>query len=192
MRNKRINLFLGKKDYQEIQKYFRIFRLSLIGISLLLSIFVLVIGYFIYLQKQTISKKTTLKRNSLQLFNSQKEEEVKLIKIANKTKDFENFIKDDAEFYPYYNKLVAVFNESEEVPAIESLSIKKDKNFSFSISFTTKEGLIKTFKLVESEEFLKNFDDLYLSDLDVQKNEKGENYKMTFDGKFSKINENKN
>ena len=107
MRNKRINLFLGKKDYQEIQKYFRIFRLSLIGISLLLSIFVLVIGYFIYLQKQTISKKTTLKRNSLQLFNSQKEEEVKLIKIANKTKDFENFIKDDAEFYPYYNKLVA-------------------------------------------------------------------------------------
>ena len=69
MRNKRINLFLGKKDYQEIQKYFRIFRLSLIGISLLLSIFVLVIGYFIYLQKQTISKKTTLKRNSLQLFH---------------------------------------------------------------------------------------------------------------------------
>ena len=189
MRNKRINLFLGKKDYQEIQKYFRIFRLSLIGISLLLSIFVLVIGYFIYLQKQAIEKKTTLKRNSLQLFNSQKEEEVKLIKIANKTKDFENFIK---EFYPYYNKLVAVFNESEEVPAIESLSIKKDKNFSFSISFTTKEGLIKTFKLVESEEFLKNFEDLYLSDLDVQKNEKGENYKMTFDGKFNKINENKN
>ena len=72
------------------------------------------------------------------------------------------------------------------------LPIKKDKNFSFSISFTSKEGLIKTFKLVESEEFLKNFDDLYLSDLDVQKNEKGENYKMTFDGKFSKINENKN
>jgi hypothetical protein len=190
MRNKRINLFFGKKDYQDIQKYFRIFRFTLLVLSAVLCIFVLTFGYITFVQSNKIKEKKTEKKNNLQLFNSQKEQEVKLIKISNKVKDLENFSRDDAEFYPYYNKLVAILNESEKVPIIDSLLIEKDRNFSFSISFLNKESLIKTFQFIESEDFLKYFESILLKDISTQKSETEESHTMTFEGKFKKINEN--
>jgi len=192
MKNRRINLFLGKKDYQDIQKYLYSFRLVLVGASFLFCLFVAGISYLIFLQGQEINKKTVEKKNNLQLFQSQKEKEVKLIKIANKTKDFDIFIQNDAQFYPYYKKFVDAINKSEEVPTVDSLSIEKDRNFKFSLSFLTKEGLLKTFQFIESDDFLKNFQEIYLKNVETKKDEKGEIYNISFEGKFNKINENTN
>jgi hypothetical protein len=192
MKNKRINLFFGKKDYQDIQKYFRIFRFTLLGMTITLSLFVLILGYLSYIQKQKIDSKTQEKRNNLQLFNAQKEQEVKLIKITNKLKDYETFIKDDAEFYPYYSLLADIINKSEELPKIESLSMEKDRKFSFTLTFLTKENLIKAFHFVETEDFLMNFETINLKSFESVTNEKGSSYKITFEGKFKKLNENKN
>jgi len=192
MRTDRTNLLISKRGYSDILKYFKIFRISLLVMTTIILLFAFVTGYLIFVQSQELEKLTQEKEKNLQLLSTKKEDEVKLIKIANKTKDLEIFSKDDANFYPYYEILNQSFSLSTESANIENLNIEKDRKFNFSISFTDIKSLLETFKFIESENFLKNFSTIYLKSLETQDRQEVKFYRITFEGVFKEIDENKN
>ena len=192
MRTDRTNLLIRKRGYSDILKYFKIFRISLLVMTTIILLFAFVTGYLIFVQSQELEKLTQEKEKNLQLLSTKKEDEVKLIKIANKTKDLEIFSKDDANFYPYYEILNQSFSLSTESANIENLNIEKDRKFNFSISFTDIKSLLETFKFIESENFLKNFSTIYLKSLETQDRQEVKFYRITFEGVFKEIDENKN
>ena len=192
MRTDRTNLLISKRGYSDILKYFKVFRISLLVMTTIILLFAFVTGYLIFVQSQELEKLTQEKEKNLQLLSTKKEDEVKLIKIANKTKDLEIFSKDDANFYPYYEILNQSFSLSTESANIENLNIEKDRKFNFSISFTDIKSLLETFKFIESENFLKNFSTIYLKSLETQDRQEVKFYRITFEGVFKEIDENKN
>ncbi len=187
MRTDRTNLLVSKRGYSDVIKYFKIFKITLIVITIVILIFSLSVGYLIFLQSQKLEGLTQEKQKNLQLLSAKKEDEVKLIKIANKTKDFEIFSKDDANFYPYYEILNQSFSLSSESANIENLNIEKDRKFNFSLSFSKIESLLETFKFIESENFLKNFSTIYLKSLETQDKQDVKLYRITFEGVFKEI-----
>ncbi len=192
MRTDRTNLLVSKRGYSDILKYFKVFRISLLIMTIVILLFAFIAGYLIFLQSQELEKLTQEKQKNLQLLSTKKEDEVKLIKIANKTQDLETFSKDDANFYPYYEILNQSFSLSTESAYIENLNIEKDRKFNFSISFTDIKSLLETFKFIESENFLKNFSTIYLKSLETQDRQEVKFYRITFEGVFKEIDENKN
>lgn len=192
MKIQRINLLVNKKGRSEIQRYFSIFRITLVVVSAFLLIFSSVLGFLIFSQLRTQNQLENERQNNLQLLSSKQEDEVKLIKIANKTSDIELFSKDDANFYPYYEILTQSFSKSSEVANIETLNIEKDRKFNFSISFSNLDSLLESFKFIESEEFLSNFSTIYLKTLDTDERQDSKFYRITFEGVFKEINEKKN
>lgn len=192
MRTDRTNLLVSKRGYSDILKYFKVFRISLLIMTIVILLFAFITGYLIFMQTQKLEELTQEKQKNLQLLSTKKEDEVKLIKIANKTQDFETFSKDDANFYPYYEILNQSFSLSTESANIENLNIEKDRKFNFSISFTDIKSLLETFKFIESENFLKNFSTIYLKSLETQDKQEVKFYRITFEGVFKEINENKN
>lgn len=187
MRTNRTNLLISKHGYSNILPYFKIFKLLILIVSSVILIFVLIFGVLIFQQNQKLEKLGMQKQNSLQLLSTKKDDEVKLIKIANKIKNLENFSKDDANFYPYYQILNQTFSLSTEEAKIEDLNIQKDRKFNFSLSFTDLKSLLETFKFIESEEFLKNFSTIYLKNLETQDKLGIKFYKITFEGIFKEI-----
>lgn len=187
MKTDRTNLLVSKKGYSDLLKYFNLFRLTLLIITILFFIFVIIYGYLVYKQVKQLEKLGLEKERNFQLLSSKKEDEVKLIKIANKSLDLDFFSKDDANFYPYYQILNESFSQSTQSANIENLNIEKDRKFSFSISFTEIDSLIETFKFIESENFLKNFSTIYLKSLDTQDRQELKVYKITFEGVFKEI-----
>ncbi|MEX1052468.1 MAG: hypothetical protein WEC80_01310 [Patescibacteria group bacterium] len=192
MKNNRINLLVNKKGTSKVQQYLRFFKLTLVIVSSVLLLFSSVLGFLIFSQLQTQNKLEKEKLSNLETLSTEQENEVKLIKIANKTSDIELFSKDDANFYPYYQILTQSFNQSSEAANIETLNIEKDRKFNFSISFSNLNSLLENFKFIESEGFLSNFSTIYLKSLETEDRQDGKFYRITFEGVFKEINENKN
>jgi len=192
MKIQRINLLVNKKGRSEIQRYFSLFRITLVVVSAVLLLFSSVLGFLIFSQLRTQNQLENERQTNLQLLSSKQEDEVKLIKIANKTSDIKLFSKDDANFYPYYEILTQSFSKSSEVANIETLNIEKDRKFNFSISFSNLDSLLETFKFIESEEFLSHFSTIYLKTLDTDERHGSKFYRITFEGVFKEINEKKN
>ena len=187
MKTNRTNLLVSKHGYSNILRSIKIFKLLILIISSVILIFVLIFGVLIFQQNQKLEKLGIQKQDNLQILSTKKEDEVKLIKIANKIKNLETFSKDDANFYPYYQILNQTFSLSTEEAKIEDLNIQKDRKFNFSLSFTDLNSLLETFKFIESDEFLKNFSTIYLKNLETQDKQGIKFYKITFEGIFKEI-----
>jgi len=187
MRTNRTNLLISKHGYSNILRYLKIFKLLILIISSIILIFVLIFGVLIFKQNQKLEMLGQQKQDNLQILSTKKDDEVKLIKIANKIKNLEAFSKDDANFYPYYQILNQTFSLSTEEAKIEDLNIQKDRKFNFSLSFTDLKSLLETFKFIESEEFLKNFSTIFLKNLETQDKQGIKLYRITFEGTFKEI-----
>ena len=83
MKTDRINLLVSKKKYSDISKYFSLFKITLIIIAVILLIFSLIIGTLLFFQNRKIETLTKEKQSGIEILNSQKEDEVKLVKITN-------------------------------------------------------------------------------------------------------------
>ncbi len=187
MRSNRTNLLISKHGYSNILKFIKLFKLIILITSIIILIFALTFGILIFQQNQKLEMLGQQKQENLQLLSTKKDDEVKLIKIANKIKNLEAFSKDDANFYPYYQILNQTFSLSTEEAKIEDLNIQKDRKFNFSLSFTELKSLLETFKFIESNEFLKNFSTIYLKNLETQDKQGIKFYKITFEGVFKEI-----
>jgi len=184
-KTRKINLLVNKTDYGKIDRYFKYLRRGVLILTILLFIFVV---SFLYLHfNQTLRLQSLIKeqQNSLNILNEQRDNEVKLIYAANKVKTLDKFLLEDANFYPYYNLLVGNLSAGTESGQLSSLTIDKDRESEFILVFSSFDKMLSSFKLIESPEFLKNFETLSLTDFLSGSN--NQNFQLTFEGKFKKI-----
>ncbi len=194
MRKSKINLLVNREDYRRYEKYFywtRIIAAAAVVLFILSASFL----FFISFRDNSQINNILATKQSL-LISSQGHEstEAKLIYVENKYQDLKDFMKNDAYSLPYYNLLSTAIETSTETASLKSFVIGKNRDVTFAVSFSNFNELMNFFRFVESEKFLKNFENITLKSFTAvggDENKKS-SYDLNFTGKFIPIDENKN
>ncbi|KKP86831.1 MAG: hypothetical protein UR89_C0013G0019 [Candidatus Roizmanbacteria bacterium GW2011_GWA2_35_8] len=190
MRKTKINLIVSRQDYERYEGIF--YSLKVLIIVLILTFTVVFISFFIILndKNKVFNKLTNQKQFYLTALQEKKGDEAKIFYMQKKYSDLKTFLKDDAFSAPYYKLLTSALKESTESSNLESFEINKDRKTSFTITFTSFPELVNFFKFVESEAFIKNFENISLKSFSIIGNvEKKENYELSFNGIFTQLKE---
>jgi hypothetical protein len=191
MKKTKINLLSGKDEYLKIQKSLQIFHSAIVLYTFLFVAAVLVFVFIQYRQNQNIQDLIDQKRSLLLSLSNSKDQEAKLVFVAKKVKAYNQFLLDDAHFLPYYNLLISALKTSSESlggtssATLNAFSIDKDRTSTFTLSFSSVAEMLDSFRYIESTTFLKNFEQLSLSGLNL-----GANFSdntLSFKGKFIKL-----
>ncbi len=188
MRKKAINLLADRKDYAKLERYVRMLRWGSLIYSFLLLVFVGTLLYIHFKQTVKIQSLIEIKKQNINILSTKRDQEEKLIYAANKVKALDRFLLDDARFFPYYNLLVNSLNTATESSELSTLSIDKNRNFNFKLSFNNFDDLLNYFKYMESADFLKNFEKLILSDFQSSGISSSNRYELSFQGRFINLN----
>ena len=188
MKKNRINLLISREDYRKFENYFEWLKLSVTLLTVIL--FVIFISFYLVLRnKFNIYEKMNLqKKTYLQQLTERKDDEAKINYIQKKYTDFKTFLKEDASSLPYYQLLSDAIKNSSESATLKSFQVNKDRESSFTITFTVFDTLRDFLKTAESQTFIKNFENISLKNFVViGDKEKNENYELSFSGKFIPI-----
>lgn len=186
---KGINLLKRQKKYQLFQRVFSRLKIIII-LEVVIFLFIYSIFYYLLLrQKQKIDLLSAQKKDMLEFFIQNKTIDAKFIYFRGKQKQLSDILKQDINFFPYYNLLRESLLSHGPEAQLEYVLIDKSRGVSFTIGFEDYSNLLVFLKFAESDDFLKSFNHLVLSNfsnLELAKNA----YKLTFSGKFNAINEN--
>lgn len=188
MKSSKINLIVNREDYQKYQNYFYYLKILIIVLGVLFLTTFLV--YFIDLQKRNgvNDKLDKQKAFYLEILQEKKGDEAKIFYLQKKYSDLTLFLKDDSNSAPYYNLLTYTLKESSQSSQIKSFSIDKDHAFTFTIVFQNFDELLNFFKFIESDSFIKNFENISLKSFTlISETNAKENYQLSFEGKFIAI-----
>ncbi|MBI2051950.1 hypothetical protein HYT33_04280 [Candidatus Roizmanbacteria bacterium] len=191
MKKTRINLLAGRQNYARIEKYFAWIRWATIGYAAFLLIASGIFSFFLFQQNTQIQSSLEEKRLYLTELGGKKENEAKLIYLAKKMGAYDRFIRDDARFVPYFTLLTETLKSTTESALLSSFVLDKTRTVEFTLSFDDVEAMLESFKFIESPQFLKNFEELSLSQFTSQ-GEKQKKYALTFEGKFINLDAEKN
>ena len=190
MRKTKINLIVSREDYQKYEGFF--YSLKILIFILIFIFLVIFVSFFIILnnENKVFNRLTDQKKFYLTALQEKKGDEAKIFYMQKKYADLKTFLKDDAFSAPYYKLLTSALKESTESSNLESFEINKDRKVAFTIAFTGFPQLVNFFKFIESETFIKNFENISLKSFSVIGNvEKKENYELSFIGKFIQLKE---
>lgn len=187
---KRINLFskTAGKNKTVIVAQKTVFYATRIGI-LLFVVFLALSGFTIY-QKMKIQSLLSKKQELLNFVVQNKNSEIETTYFLLKRDQLKKFLKDDAEFLPYYTILRNSFNTSSTESAnIESMIIDKSKKTQFTIRFNDYNAMYAFIKYIESDTFLKYFETLTLTNFTLGNGGAGQSkgYELNFEGKFKPL-----
>lgn len=188
---KRINLLKAQKRFIFGEQVFSKLKTA---IMLIFVFFLFIYAAFYYLlsqQKREIDELATQKKELIEFFIQNKEKEAKFVYFRNKQKQLSDILKEDVNFFPYYNLLKESLNAVNANVRLDSVLIDKSKSVKFSLGFEDYSSLLNFLSFAESDDFLKNFNQLAL--VNFSKNEiqvANNDYKLNFSGKFSNLNEN--
>lgn len=186
MKKNRINLLVSREDYQKYENYFEQLKLSAAVLTVIL--FILFISFYLVLRnKFNLYEKMNLqKKTYLQQLTERRADEAKINYIQKKYSDLKTFLKDDASSAPYYQLLSDAIKDSSESASLKSFEVNKDRATSFTISFSAFDEMMNFLKFVESQTFIKNFENISLKNFVVLGDkEKKESYELGFSGKFT-------
>ncbi|MBI1863341.1 hypothetical protein HYS00_04465, partial [Candidatus Microgenomates bacterium] len=97
-----------------------------------------------------------------------------------------DFMKDDAQFVPYYNLLLEALKTSSQSGTLSEFNINKKHEVAFTIHFNTFDDMTQSFAFIESERFLNNFKQLSMANF-FGLNTDQSKYELTFTGTFMDI-----
>lgn len=186
---KRINLLRGYRAFNDNEGIFAKIRSLIVFFFSLILIVNLIIFYLLFKQNQNIAEYAEQKKLFAEYFIQNKEAEAKFTYFRNKEKQLKDILKQDVSFYPYYNLLKESLENFAVGAILNSVTIDKTKSANFSISFENYENLIAFLKYAESDDFLKNFNQLSM--VNFSKNElqlTKKDYRLNFKGKFINLN----
>lgn len=189
MKKSKINLLINREDYKRYEKYFywtRIVTIIMIVVFAISSLYLILSGFN---QTSKLNSLLTEKQSLLQAMKNRQVDEAKLILVDNKYQSLNEFLKDDAYSYPYYNLLSKAIASSTESASLKSFEINKNRDVAFVVSFNNFNELMNFFRFVESEKFLKNFEKVILKSFAAigGSSVKKDSYELTFNGKFVTI-----
>jgi len=194
---KRINLFAKQKKYLQVEKYFSWLRYGLIILVALFVVFNIFSFTVLSKEQQKIKSLNVTSKQYLDFLIKNNDIEAKFIFYKNKNNEFNKIISNDVNFLPYYQVLNESIKNSTSTALLSALTINKDRTTDFSILVGHYDSALVFIKYAETEDFLKNFEALTLTEFSGQLKSKsqtvdsGDNsITLTFKGKFKKLNEN--
>ena len=185
----RINLFKRKPqlDYISVNgpKFKRYLTIS--GIILFILFLVLIANSVrLNTQQQDLLKK---KETYLKYLLEEKDIEANIRYFKSKESQVETFLKDDAQFLPYYTVLKNSLEQTNNKAVLEVISIDKNRNTRFVVKFSSSEEIIIFLKYIEADEFLKNFETLTLQSFSLNQQQKSATtYNLELRGVFKELN----
>ncbi len=189
MKKSKINLVISREDYQKYEKYFYWLKISAVVVF---SIFLVTFIVFFVIIKGKNDLNNNLLNRKAALLNELKNkngDEAKVLYIQQKYSDLNTFLQNDAFSAPYYSLLTSSLKQSTESSTIQSFEIDKSRAVSFTIAFSNFNDLLDFFKFIESQSFLKNFENIVLKNFNVVSDANNkQNYALSFTGKFINLN----
>ena len=186
---KRINLLKANKRFVDREIIFLKIKNSLITLFFLLLLINITLYIFLLQQSQKIVLISNQKKELLDFFIQNKEADVKFAYFRNKEKQLNDILKEDVNFYPYYELLKGSLDNFAVGAKLHAVTIDKTKATNFTISFENYDNLISFLRFAESDDFLHNFNQLSLinfskNDTQISKND----YRLNFKGLFINLN----
>lgn len=186
---KRLNL-LRKEPKNKIQELVigkTVFYATIVGI--ILFIVFLLLNVLNIVQKRDIETKLKEKESVLNYIVSNNNDIVKSAYFSLKNDLLKKYMKDDAEFLPYYTVLNDSIASASNSARVESLYIDKNKKTEFVIDFNDYNAIYKYIKYTESDIFLKNFESLTLTSFSIDQINisKNKGYILNFEGQFKEL-----
>ncbi|OGK18341.1 hypothetical protein A3G67_03550 [Candidatus Roizmanbacteria bacterium RIFCSPLOWO2_12_FULL_40_12] len=189
MKKTKINLLSDRQDYARLERYFLFLRIGVLLYAFVLFGIIAIFAYFLFQQNNQVQSLLEKKKTYLTTLNVQKEDEAKLIYISKKVNAYQTFLKDDARFLPYFTLLNNTLKTSSQAGTLSGFVIDKNRDVEFKLSFARLEDMLASFKFVESDQFLQNFEELSLVKFLSQSTTSQKNYEISFEGKFMELNE---
>lgn len=191
MKKSRINLLTSKEDYYRLEKYFTLFQRFVLGYSILFTIGIGILIYNNLQQNFKLESLTRQKQSLLSRLSKHRNDETKLIILSKKMGYYNEFIRDDARFIPYYNLLLETLKNSSQSAALTEFDIDKSRQVNFTLTFDNFDEMVQSFQFIESEQFIHNFEHLDMTDF-IGSQSESIKYQLSFIGKFRTLNETEN
>jgi type II secretory pathway component PulL len=191
MRKNRVNLLITKADYNRYENFFSRLRIVSLFISFVLLFSTLLIYLTFFKKKADLDSLIKEKNNINKEISAKSQNFTKLNAIIDRYELLGKYLKEDANFLPYYTLLISSLSESTNSAKIEAFKIDKQRNTQFTVSFNNFIELMNFFKLIESKKFLDNFEILSLKKFNlISDSLLIQNYQLVFNGKFKIRHEN--
>jgi len=189
---KGINLITKQKKYLHYENLFKTLR-SLLLVMVIVFFVILIPSFLTVVQNNKKLDALYLeKKNLLQYLATNKEVEAEFIYLRNKQSQITKVINEDVNFLPYYNLLTDSLKQASPSPMLDAIIITKDRTINFTLRFDDPKSITTFLKFAESEGFLKNFSQLYISQINLESKKGSQNYQLLLIGKLNPINEIKN
>ncbi len=184
----RINLFKRKPKLDYISANGPKFKryLTVAGIFLfVLFLFLISQSLGLNAQQQNLLKS---KETYLRYLLTEKDIEANMRYFKSKQTQVNTFLKDDAQFLPYYQVLKQSLAGMNDESILEVIDIDKDRKTRFVVKFSKGEEMLAFLKYIEGEDFLKNFVTLSLQNFNLnQQQARGNSYQLELQGVFKEI-----
>lgn len=184
----RINLFKQKPKLDFISIHAAKFKAYLTGAGVFVFIaFLLLINQVFLLdllQRDLIKKKETY----LKYLLDEKETEANMRYFKSKQTQLNTFLKNDANFLPYYEVLLSSIGETNANAVLDTIDIDKNRETRFIVKFTNDGEMLTFLNNIESENFLENFISLSLQNFSLNKQvSKSSKYQLELRGVFKEL-----
>jgi len=186
---KGINLITKQKKYLRYEVFFKTLR-TLLLVMVVLFFIILIPSFLTVIQNNKKLDQLYLeKKNLLEYLSANKEVEAEFIYLRNKQSQIAKIIQEDVNFLPYYNLLTDSLKQASPSPILDAIIITKDRTVNFTLRFDDPSSITSFLKFAESESFLKNFSQLYISQFNLESQKGSKNYQLLLIGKLNSINE---
>ena len=187
---KRINLLKANKNFVDREAVFSELKNTFVVFFFILLLVNISIYFYLIRQNQEITQIAEQKKFLIEFFVQNKEADAKFAYFRNKEGQLKDILRQDVSFYPYYNLLKTSLDKFAVGAELYSVTIDKTKTTNFTIIFEEYEHLISFLKFAESEEFLKNFNQLSMVDFTKNETQLTKNdYRLNFSGKFINLSD---
>lgn len=186
MKKKRINLLQNRYDYYALELIFIWLKRGVVVYSVLfIAMSFVALGLYLYKTRE-LTRLQNQQKLLLLGSDTQKTDEAKLLLLSKKLSYYREFMKDDAQFVPYYNLLLEALQTSSQSGTLSEFNINKLHEVNFTIRFNSFEEMTQSFAFIESGRFLQNFKTLSMANFYGLNSEVGK-YELTFKGVFVDI-----
>ena len=184
----RINLFKQKPQLDFVTINASKIKTYLTGggvMIFLLFLFLMNQVFLLDAQQQDLLKK---KETYLKYLLDEKDIEANMRYFKSKQTQLNKFLKEDANFHPYYEVLLNSIGETSSNAVLDTIDIDKNRTTRFVVKFTNDEEMLAFLNNIESEGFLKNFISLSLQNFSLNKQaSKTSRYELELKGVFKEL-----
>ncbi len=189
MKKSKINLLVRRDNYRRLESVFLWVRRGTLAFGVVVVVITIIFTMISLSQSTQLRDLIDRKNTLLEQLTQQKNKQAKLVYIQDKYQQIQTYLQDDSHSFPYYNLLNEALLKSTGSATLTSFVIQKNRNTTFTVSFSNFDELVNFFRFIESDNFLKNFEQVSLKSFNAVNRGTQPSYELSFSGTFIKIND---